>query len=225
MSSSLLTRQFNQVRQFNRVFMAKRLAPDHSNFKELYDFRTSLIQEEFEELQHAIRTSDSIEVIDAFADILYVAYGMLDVFSHPEYQLTFDDVDKLRPDQLYSWDEIELGHAVYRLTDKMEDVTATQMKLLNLVEKLYTACPAKIDMDLAFDMVHTNNMTKACKTRQEAEMSAELLVKNGKCEECRVIQNDDYFVVVNAKTGKVCKPVNYKSVDLRCAFGDINLFE
>lgn len=41
--------------------------------------RLNLIDEEIEELNHAIATNDFVETRDALADILYVVYGMADV--------------------------------------------------------------------------------------------------------------------------------------------------
>ncbi len=216
MSFTVFKRQFQQVCKFNQVFMAARI-PSATDDKLLYNFRMDLIQEEFDELKHAIRTHDTIEVIDAFADLLYVVYGMLDVFTLPteiDHVLSqFNiDVTSLRIDKISMIDDI--GLEIYKLSLQKYTRSATQSSLIYLITLLYTACPIQVDLDLAFELVHTNNMTKACTNREDAEKSATALVSSGKCVECKIIQNDDYFVIVNATSGKVCKPIHYKPVDL-----------
>ncbi len=228
MSYSTFKRQFQQVCKFNRVFMATRLDTTTNAIPdELYNFRVSLIQEEFEELQHAIRTHDTIEVIDALADLLYVSYGMLDVITTPseidEVLRQFNsDVTSLRTNQLSMIDDI--GLEIYKLSLHVYTHPVTQANLIYLIKLLYSACPIQVNLDLAFELVHENNMTKACMTRDDAEKSAQVLVTSGKCVKCNVIENDNYFVIVNAFTGKVCKPYHYKAVDLS-VFNDINLFD
>lgn len=71
---------FEKVCLFNKAFGVK------SNYSEpqldicdkdpeLIKYRLSLIQEEVQELQDAIKDKDFIEITDALADILYVTYG------------------------------------------------------------------------------------------------------------------------------------------------------
>jgi hypothetical protein len=50
-----------------------------SNSPNIIKLRLDLIDEEIEELNHAIETDDFVETRDALADILYVVYGMADV--------------------------------------------------------------------------------------------------------------------------------------------------
>lgn len=71
---------FESVGEFNENFGH----PKHSVLQEmiletnpkLVKFRLSLISEEISELETAVDENDITEVIDALADILYVAYGM-----------------------------------------------------------------------------------------------------------------------------------------------------
>ena len=50
-----------------------------TDLPKIIKLRLDLIDEEIEELNHAIETDDFVETRDALADILYVVYGMADV--------------------------------------------------------------------------------------------------------------------------------------------------
>ena len=66
---------FDDVKKFMKTFeqpvITKPQFPDEKTMKLRFD----LIQEELNELQHAMKTKDLKEVADALTDILYVAYG------------------------------------------------------------------------------------------------------------------------------------------------------
>ena len=66
---------FEDVKKFMKTFgqqvVTKPQFPDEKTVKLRFD----LIQEELNELQHAIKTKDLKEVADALTDILYVTYG------------------------------------------------------------------------------------------------------------------------------------------------------
>ena len=66
---------FDDVKKFMKTFgqqvITKPQFPDEKTIKLRFD----LIQEELNELQHAIKTKDLKEVADALTDILYVTYG------------------------------------------------------------------------------------------------------------------------------------------------------
>ena len=56
---------------FGQIVRTKPQFPDENTM----NLRFDLIQEELNELQHAMKTKDLIEVADALTDILYVTYG------------------------------------------------------------------------------------------------------------------------------------------------------
>jgi predicted HAD superfamily Cof-like phosphohydrolase len=70
---------YQKVAEFHHAF--DQPAPPTMQFdittkdSKLCDFRISLIEEEFNELKHAIKTNNFVEIRDALADILYVVYG------------------------------------------------------------------------------------------------------------------------------------------------------
>ena len=66
---------FEKVGLFMKTFGQEvKTKPELSNDK-INDLRISLINEELEELNKAIKDNDILEVADALTDILYVAYG------------------------------------------------------------------------------------------------------------------------------------------------------
>ena len=103
MTSICKLSNFQKVQEFNRAFdMAPKeptnylsgytdefehfqideyqhIRPEIFNNPKIIRLRLDLIDEEIEELSHAIEINDFIETRDAIADILYVAYGMADV--------------------------------------------------------------------------------------------------------------------------------------------------
>jgi predicted HAD superfamily Cof-like phosphohydrolase len=75
-----MSTNFQKVKEFNAAFgLQNGESPDADVFTEnpkLVKFRMSLITEEVQELQDAIKAKDMKETIDALADIEYVVQGM-----------------------------------------------------------------------------------------------------------------------------------------------------
>lgn len=73
-----------------------------------------------------------------------------------------------------------------------------------------------IDLDQAFDIVHRSNMSKLCKTEEEAKMTVsfyEEQYKSGKMPydspDVKLSHDGSKWVVYNKSTGKVLKSINY----------------
>ena len=69
-----LKSDYEKVCEFNKAFDFPQY-DDFSNEKTL-KLRLDLIKEELTELKDAYSNNDTVEILDACADILYVAYGM-----------------------------------------------------------------------------------------------------------------------------------------------------
>lgn len=72
-----------------------------------------------------------------------------------------------------------------------------------------------IDLDKAFDLIHISNMSKLCKTEDEAKETVEWYLKNDKRYDTpsyRKSENEEYYVVFNESTGKILKSINYDPV-------------
>ncbi len=88
---------FNKVLEFNKVFGARFFDKNIDMINELikdplYSFRMDLIKEETEELKEACKTKNSVEVIDALVDILYVVHGAIGVFNGEPSGIYINDI-------------------------------------------------------------------------------------------------------------------------------------
>lgn len=70
---------FEKIEEFNNAFGVKSNKETQNELfdtdKKLVDYRLSLVNEEVEELNEAVKNKDFKETIDALTDILYVVYG------------------------------------------------------------------------------------------------------------------------------------------------------
>lgn len=76
-----------------------------------------------------------------------------------------------------------------------------------------------VNMDMAFDMVHKNNMSKLCKTEQDAIESVEFYTKNKDklgydSPMYRKAPDGVHWVVYNQSTKKILKSIKWQPVDL-----------
>lgn len=74
-----------------------------------------------------------------------------------------------------------------------------------------------IDLDRAFDLVHRSNMSKLCKTEEEAQKTVEWYIDNIEktgYDTPAYRRSDDgvNWVVYNKSTGKILKSINYTPV-------------
>jgi len=112
---------------------------------------------------------------------------------------------------------------VQELADAMreKDMVETIDALGDILYVVYGAGGALgLNLDRAFDLVHKSNMTKLCKTEEEAKETVEWYKKNftpgGKypydTPAYRLSPDGNYYVPFNASTGKILKSVNYSPV-------------
>jgi len=67
-----------------------------------------------------------------------------------------------------------------------------------------------IDLDKSFDIVHESNMSKFCKTEEEAKATVKYYEQNIKLYKTPTYrQNGDLWIVYNEDTGKILKSINY----------------
>jgi predicted HAD superfamily Cof-like phosphohydrolase len=103
-----------------------------------------------------------------------------------------------------------------------KDMTETVDALTDILYVVYGAGSSfGIDMDKAFDIVHSSNMSKTCETITQAEETVDWYNKNSEKynEEnpaqapikpaIRKSEDDKLFVVYNETTGKVLKSIYY----------------
>merc|ERR1712032_495020 len=139
------------------------------------------------------------------------------VFNKP--QMDIFETDKKTVDlrlKLIKEEVKELADAI-----KAKDMIETIDALGDILYVVYGAGGAfGINLDQAFDLIHKSNMTKLCKTEEEARETVEWYKKNytpgGKypydTPAYRLSPDGKYYVPYNASTGKILKSVNYSPV-------------
>merc|ERR1719506_1578997 len=113
---------------------------------------------------------------------------------------------------------------VKELADAMKekDMVETVDALGDILYVVYGAGGAfGLDLDRAFDLIHKSNMTKLCKTEEEAKETVEWYKKNKTGPEgkypydtpaYRLSPDGKYYVPYNESTGKILKSINYSPV-------------
>lgn len=144
----------NQVAEFHRTFGAPIQDEPIIPAKNRCDLRVSLLAEELEELQQAIKDNDIVEIADALCDLQYVLSGAV----------------------------LEFG-----LGEKFKAL---------------------------FDEVHRSNMSKACKTVEEANRTiAHYLAKDN--VESYYKEVDSKFFVYRLSDNKTLKSVEYSPAAIK----------
>ena len=84
--------------------------------------------------------------------------------------------------------------------------------ILYVVYGAYTAFG--IDADKAFDIVHQSNMSKLCKTEEEAILTVESYKNDLRYDspDYRLSPDGKYYVVYNKSTNKILKSIKYNQV-------------
>ncbi|QKF94271.1 phosphoribosyl-ATP pyrophosphohydrolase [Fadolivirus algeromassiliense] len=109
----------------------------------------------------------------------------------------------------------ELEHGV-----KTNDYVETVDALADILYVVYgMGCRIGVDMDKAFSLVHDNNMSKLCKTEEEAQRSVKYYEDNKAklgydSPAYRLAPDGVHWVVYNQSTKKVLKSIEWKPVDL-----------
>jgi predicted HAD superfamily Cof-like phosphohydrolase len=74
-----------------------------------------------------------------------------------------------------------------------------------------------INLDKTFAEVHESNMTKACKSEDEAKETVEYIKQTQpryKDPSYKLSSDGKYYIIYDKETGKILKNKNYKEVDL-----------
>ena len=108
----------------------------------------------------------------------------------------------------------EMGEILeaYNNLDKFEVIDGLA-DLQYVVNGLINAFGADELMEEAFQLVHESNMSKFCKTEEEATSTIEDYKKKG--IDTHAVLNGDLFVVRRNSDNKILKNINYKPVDLK----------
>jgi len=231
-----MTTDFQKVCEFNKCFDF----PIHSDMSDpkCLKLRLDLIKEEIDELIEAFNGNDIIEEQDACADILYVAYGMAytykwdsDEYFKKNYFLKNDSDNTqtlfknlMYPNNVSKEKLIDMLYDIYNELEHATFLKDTEITL-NVLHKLlyhiylFQHC-ANYDSDRIFTIVHESNMSKLCKTEEEALQTVEKYLsdyKNGitPYDSPYFYKLDNgLYVIKNKSTGKALKSINYIKVKL-----------
>lgn len=201
-----------------------------NTFKDIIP-RIRYIEEEVNELRDAIENDDLIEIIDALCDILYVVYGTslsfgfsndinsnsLDNVDTINTINTIDTINTLYEKRMYYFNRINNQFLTFKsLVSKPKFIYFAENVLKIITLYVYEFAKAfDIDIDKAFNIVHISNMTKFCKTLEEAEETVKEYANNVKYKEVKYIYRNGLYIVYNVEDNKVLKSKYYKKVDFR----------
>jgi predicted HAD superfamily Cof-like phosphohydrolase len=209
-------------------------------------YRCDLIKEEgVEEFGKALREKNRVEMIDAICDSLYVLYGaawtmQIDVdyhfkqiFDHNKTNFTtlkkmYHTENNMNDKNMYNKlnelyvkfinYELELRKVMLSGEGKFDKVVT--LLIMMIVTSYRMGIILKFDVDEAFNLVHESNMSKLCKTEEEAQKTVDDYKK--KYDDCSssydspyYYKKEKYYVVKNQSTGKVLKSINYTPVNLQ----------
>ena len=150
----------SEVEEFNEAFNKPNKYTPNVPEKEQWMFVYNFILEELQEYKEACEKGDVVEVLDALADITYVATGN--------------------------------GVMLHGLKDHFE---------------------------VAYEEVHQSNMSKLCKSLEEAEETKKVREKEQQ-EMCHIEVKENYWVVLRSRDRKVMKSVNYFKPNLRAILNE-----
>lgn len=236
---------YQKVAEFNVVFDCPQISHiefNHPSQEKVLTYRCDLIREEgVEEFGKALNEKNRIEMIDAICDSLYVLYGaawtmQIDVDYHFKYFFdsdlntsNFNTIQTMYIIEDNTYEilnslftkfqncEIEFRNVMLSGNCEFDKVVTLLIKMIEITYKM--GHQLNFNVDKAFNLVHESNMSKVCKTEEEAQKTVYKYKKdyeNGVSpyNSPYYYNKEQYYVVKNESSGKVLKSINYNSVDL-----------
>ena len=209
----------------------------------------NLIEEEgIIEFKKALETNDKIEMLDSIADHLYVLYGLCYTYSfNPDhymeleysknnkltnYEMIYNSINSISSmNSMNSINELENIQIIFKenctLVDRLKksmletkDIIETYITTMCLIINTYKlGIYLRINVDNLFDIIHKSNMSKLCKTEEEAELTVQNYKQKYESGESPYdspyyYKSDNYYIVKNKSSGKSLKSINYTAVKL-----------
>jgi len=229
---------FEKVKDFSNAFGVKKYTifnTDVLNDTHNNKLRFSLIEEEINELEQATKTYDLIETRDALADILYVLYGCADSFGididdkmserikNSEFKIAVYDELFNKKNNCFNIDVLKNKNYIHTFMVKIfeiRDILDNSIKekkcesiinsLCHLLHIIYKTSECfGIDVNSDFEIVHNSNMSKICKTEDEAIKTVKKYETDNRYPQPYYEENNYGYIVKNKTTGKVLKSINY----------------
>ncbi len=241
---------FHKVCEFNKAFDYK-VYKYTDNALELYpkeaNYRYDLIHEEgIVELGEAYYSHNRIETMDGIADLLYVLYGACYTYDlNPDFMLNnlfnnfYDNIREYVFNDIDNYDYYNiLVSDIYKikicLLEKKNLIELYSILVKTIIDTYKLGFSLRININKIFDIVHNSNMSKLCKTEEEAIKTVEsynnkYIIYKEYCEKFGIdsqeaksvyspydspyyYKSDNYYLVKNKSTGKALKSINYTPV-------------
>ena len=208
-------------------------------------YRCDLIKEEgIEEFGKALYEKNRVEMIDAICDSLYVLYGAawtmeIDIDVHFKY---FFDINVTNFTTLKTIYQKETNMHEINMYEKLAELhlkfinfesefrktmlsgsgefdKVVSLLIMMIITTYRMGVILNFNVDEAFNIVHESNMSKLCKSEEEARQTVDDYKKkyeSGKStyDTPYYYKKEKYYVIKNQSTGKVLKSINYKPVNL-----------
>jgi predicted HAD superfamily Cof-like phosphohydrolase len=217
-------------------------------------YRCDLIKEEgVAEFGVALHDKNRVGMIDAICDSLYVLYGAawtMEINADYHFKLFFDinvgDTNFTTIKKIYMMEnnlneknmydklsELYMKFVNYEqefrkvmLSGDGEFDKVVTLIIMMIITTYRMGVILNFDVDDAFNLVHESNMSKLCKTEEEAQKTVEDYKKkydDGSSpydtpfyyEEYNHHEKKKYYIVKNQSTDKVLKSINYTPVNLQ----------
>lgn len=228
---------FQQVGIFHKVFghpVNTELQHNIFDNKDVVKFRLALIEEEINELSDACKTKNLIEAVDALADIMFVCFGMCNVFGiNADTHMKYGEIQKNTP---------KVEENIFENTEKCEDIAKFLSNFNRYMNCLVEKCNEKnisevtskifliiglcykmaklfgVDIEKCFSEVFRSNMTKVCSSEDEAKETVEWYKQNQKRyndPSYRKSNCGKYWVIYDRETTKILKSIKYEEPNLK----------
>ncbi len=248
---------YEKVCDFNKAFDYKIYSIHEGNPLDLYPkdakYRYDLIHEEgVVELGTAFKNNDRVETMDGIADLLYVLYGACYTYNlNPDKMINslFGSYNKFYEESKVHVFNNDISSNEYyeSLLNSISELKNCLLESKNMIElyvilvktiiKTYEfGFNLRININKVFDIVHSSNMSKLCKTEEEAKETVlsyenKYIIYKESCDKYGVESSEaksvyspydspyyyksgDYWLVKNKSTGKALKSINYTAVQL-----------
>lgn len=168
--------------------------------------RYKLYIEEVTELREAIIAQDKVETLDAVVDILYITLGTAATIGHRSNSEVIKALE---------FCESKKGRSTMDILSYLEGLHVDDYDeaIFYTIVLAHDIGLSRVQIQKAFELVHTNNMSKFCKSIKEAIASVQEYSLQG--VEAFWQRRGDLYVILRKEDGKVLKGINYKKVELK----------
>ena len=193
-----------------------------------------LIKEEsINEFTKAYHENDTVEMLDSIADALYVLYGLCYTYKFDpdhyvklvygtKYESNYQNIKNHYSNDNNILDlhkencELELALRKALLEDK-DIVTVYITTMCMIVNEYKLGILLGYNVDKVFDIVHSSNMSKVCRTEKEAQDTVQSYLNkiasgDNTYDSPYYYENNGYYIVKNKSSGKSLKSINYTAV-------------